>query len=238
MIVNGTEFLIGADPECFIREKVTGKLVSAHGMLPGDKKNPHKVKYGAVQVDGMAAEFNIEPAKSKKGFIRNVKSVLATIQEMVGDEYELVFTPTAHFGKELIDAQPPEAKELGCDPDYDAWTGEVNPIPNVDMPFRTGAGHIHIGWTKGQDPNNADHVKVCRHLIKNLDYITAPTMLIDKDTERRKLYGNIGAFRPKPYGVEYRTPSNFWLASEEYMGVMYDMVKAAITLQYFNTLTL
>jgi len=225
MIINGQEFLIGADPEVFIRRKDTKEFVSAHGMLPGDKDNPFPVLHGAIQVDGMAAEFNIDPARTKYEFIRNVKSVMNSIRAYIGDEYELVAIPTCHFGKELIDAQPEEAKILGCDPDFDAWTGDENPIPDVDMPFRTGAGHIHIGWTEGQDPKNADHLQVCRHLIQHLDYFTLPTLLVDKDTERRKLYGNAGAFRPKPYGVEYRTPSNFWVASEQKMGMMYDMIK-------------
>lgn len=228
MKVNGAEFLLGADPECFIRSKATGKLVSAHGMLPGDKKNPFPVKYGAVQVDGMAAEFNIEPAKTKKSFIRNVNAVLNSLREMIGDEYELVFDSVAHFGKEMIDAQPEEAKELGCDPDFNAWTSKQNPVPNVDSPFRTAAGHIHIGWTNGQDPLNPDHVKVCEHLIRNLDYATSPTAFIDTDTTRRTLYGASGAYRPKSYGVEYRTPSNFWLASDELMGWMYDLITNCI----------
>jgi hypothetical protein len=143
---------------------------------------------------------------------------------MLGPEYELVFTSVAHFGKEMIDAQPLEARELGCDPDYNAWTGKVNPVPDVETPFRTGAGHIHIGWTQGQNPKNEAHLQVCRHLIRNLDYVTMPTTLVDTDVTRRKLYGAAGAFRPKSYGVEYRTPSNFWLASDELMGWMYDLI--------------
>jgi hypothetical protein len=27
---------------------------------------------------------------------------------------------------------------------------------------------------------------------------------------RRGIYGGAGSFRPKPYGMEYRTPSNNW----------------------------
>jgi len=228
MKIGNSEFLIGADPECFVREIKSGKLVSAHGMLPGTKKNPHKVPHGAVQIDGMAAEFNIDPAATCEEFVRNVTSVLNTIREMIGPEYELVFTPTAHFGKELIDAQPQEAKELGCDPDFNAYTGKENPVPDAELPFRTAAGHIHIGWTEGQDSHNAEHYKICRHIIKQLDYATLPTTQLENDDTRRKLYGKAGAFRPKSYGVEYRTPSNFWLESEETISLMYIAVTQGI----------
>lgn len=228
MKIKGTEFLIGADPELFIMCIATGKLVSAHGMIPGTKEKPFKVRYGAVQVDGMAAEFNIDPAKTKAQFIRNVVEVKKQLQEMIGDKYKLVSCGTAYFGKELIDEQPLEAKILGCDPDYDAWTGEQNPVPDVELPFRTAAGHIHIGWTNGQDPFCDVHLQVCQHLIKHLDYWTIPTTLVDTDFTRRDLYGNAGAYRPKSYGVEYRTPSNFWTKDRATIGVMYDLVKHAI----------
>ena len=228
MKINGQEFLIGADPELFIKDKQTGKFVSAHGMLPGTKEKPYKVKYGAIQVDGMAAEFNIDPAKTKSQFIRNVTCVVKQIEDYLGDRYELVATPTCHFGKEFIDAQPLESRILGCDPDFDAYTGKSNPIPDVERPFRTGAGHIHIGWTEGQDVGNPDHLEVCKHLVRNLDYYTIPTLAIDTDITRRELYGNAGAFRPKPYGVEYRTPSNFWVSSPKTMSMMYDLVKLTL----------
>ena len=228
MKIGDFEFLIGADPECFIIEKATGKLVSAHGMLPGDKDNPYPVKHGAIQVDGMAAEFNIDPAATEDEFVRNVKDVLDQIRLHLGVKYDLVFIPTAHFGKALIDAQPMEAKILGCDPDFNAYTHKQNPMPNVETPYRTGAGHIHIGWTNGVDISNKQHLGMCEHLIRNLDHYSMWTMLHDEDTTRRMLYGKAGAYRPKSYGVEYRTPSNFWLSDEKYMRQMYRTVMFTI----------
>ncbi len=54
--------LIGADPEVFL--KVGKKNISSHGLINGDKKNPLKVDKGAVQIDGTALEFNIDPAST------------------------------------------------------------------------------------------------------------------------------------------------------------------------------
>ena len=56
-----------------------------------------------------------------------------------------------------------------------------------------------------------------------MDYaIGVPSVLIDSDKARRRLYGKAGSMRHKPYGVEYRTLSNFWLNSDELTSWVYD----------------
>jgi hypothetical protein len=206
-------FTFGADPEIFIQKD--GKPVSAHGLIPGDKKNPHKVPFGAVQVDGMALEFNINPAKGEAGFLRNLDSVMNHLMQMVPG-YSLFDQPVAAFGLDYIEAQPQEAKDLGCEPDYNAWTKDINPRPNVKTPFRTASGHIHIGWTDNADLTNDTHFEACCILAKCLDVtLGIPSLLWDEDNLRRELYGKAGSFRPKPYGMEYRVLSNRWLRTDK-----------------------
>lgn len=219
--------LIGSDPELFIKRN--GQLVSAHGMLPGDKKNPHKVKDGAVQVDGMAAEFNIDPAESEDAFVHNLNSVMGQLAGML-DGCTLHADPVAHFGHEMIDAQPPEAKELGCDPDYCAWNnGSENTKPNVELPFRTGAGHIHVGVTEDADIRDRDFNASCCEAVKQMDfYLALPSLFFDEDVQRREMYGKAGAYRPKSYGFEYRTLSNKWLSDEGLMRWAYRNAKLAV----------
>lgn len=216
------DILVGADPEVFVRKVGKKAFQSAHGMIVGDKKNPQKVHLGAVQVDGMALEFNIDPAKNEKEFITNITEVMKIMGEMVPG-YEMVAQPVAKFTEAHMKKQPKEALELGCEPDFNAWRdGEVNPRPNGDVNFRTGAGHVHIGWTKDVDPNDPGHREACIMATKQLDYyLGLGSLLYDKDTKRRTLYGAAGAFRPKPYGVEYRVLSNAWLQSEELMAWVY-----------------
>lgn len=227
MLINNIEFTVGADPEVFVTND--NGLVSAHNMVGGTKEEPQPVKNGAVQVDGMALEFNIDPCKNQRQFVSRIKNVMGQLEGMIPEGHKLEIASTANFGKEYIDQQPDEAKILGCDPDYNAYTGGVNPAPDADMPFRTAAGHIHIGWGDDMDVNDPNLIEACKTLVKNLDaFVGFPSLILDEDNERRKLYGQAGAYRPKPYGVEYRVLSNFWLKNEAYMKWVYQAVRKAI----------
>jgi hypothetical protein len=219
--------LIGCDPEIFAKQ--SGKVVSAHGLIPGDKKNPFKVNKGAVQVDGMALEFNIDPAATDDEFVINIKEVLQQMQLMVPD-HEFFISPVAKFSPAYMKQQPKEALELGCDPDFNAWEGG-NPFdkPDMKLPMRTASGHVHIGWTNGQDIRDPSHISKCIAVAKQMDYVLGLGSLVyDQDTKRRSMYGKPGCFRPKPYGVEYRTLSNMWLSSETLMRWVFRNAKAGI----------
>lgn len=208
--------LIGADPEVFAYHKETGQAVSVHDKLPGIKHSPMKIPRGAIQVDGLAAEFNIDPVDNYPEFSRNIHHVYGVMSRILQHKYPNLIlrpTPVANFFPEYMAALPREAKELGCEPDYNAYTGKENPKPDGEVNFRTGSGHIHIGWTEEASPHDPEHFKTCCDLVKELDFLLYNSSCWwDKDTERRKLYGAPGAFRPKPYGVEYRVLSNAWLA--------------------------
>ena len=212
--------LIGTDPEFFV--KLEGKLVSAHGLVEGSKYAPQEVKGGAVQVDGMALEFNTDPASTKEEFSYNIHQVLACMRTLIPSEYEFDFSPVAHFGAEYIAAQPEEAKELGCEPDFNAYTGQVNPTPDANGDFRTAAGHIHIGIDRTLTVPEQQKLVILCDLFMGL-----PSLVWDIDTERRELYGKAGCFRVKPYGIEYRTLSNAWLQSVEVQEYVFDLATTA-----------
>lgn len=208
------EILLGSDPELFVYEK--GIPISAHGMVEGTKEAPLRVKNGAVQVDGMALEYNTDPASTLEEWENNHISVQNQLRSMMRNGHVLEATPTAFFSEEEFNNAPKAALELGCEPDYNAYTGMVTPKPDARVKFRTGAGHIHIGWTKDADIEDPFHIEECRALVKSLDfYIGVPSILMDRDVERRTLYGEAGCYRPKPYGLEYRTLSNFWTKTRD-----------------------
>ena len=221
------EILVGCDPEVFVMQN--GKFLSAYNLIPGDKKNPFPVSKGAVQVDGMALEFNIHPAASEDEFLLNVEDVFNSLKAMVPD-YEIAVVPVAEFGADYMKTQPAEALELGCDPDFNAWNKGANPRPNGDRPFRTASGHVHIGWTKDENIFDDMHFSNCCAVAQQMDfYLGLPSLAYDKDTKRRQLYGKAGALRAKPYGAEYRTLSNRWLSSPDLIKWVYRNVQIGMS---------
>lgn len=220
------KLLVGCDPEIMIKDRFTGQFVSGHDLCPGSKEEPHKVRKGAVQVDGLALEINIDPASSEDEFVENVDTVLEELRGIVPKRYDFVFQPSVMFDKEYFNGLPEKVKELGCNPDWSAYLGAKNERPAGEATtMRTGAGHIHIGWFDKDNfvsEEDSAHIGMCSELVKFMDHFVGMECLNwDKDVTRRLLYGKAGAFRPKKYGVEYRTPSNAWLNSDEYKRRVY-----------------
>lgn len=207
-------FKFGCDPELFVVNP-DGEYVSAAGLIPGTKANPFPVKCGAVQVDGMAAEFNIDPVDNFTDFNTNIIVVMKQLKAMLPPGYNLQAAPSVVFSEKVWAEAQEQAKELGCTPDFNAWTGEINPPPHdpENPRLRTASGHIHVGWTEDAD-FDAQHIMNCRDLVKQLDWhLGAWSVKQDSDATRRRLYGKAGACRYKPYGVEYRVLSNFWVTT-------------------------
>lgn len=222
------EILIGCDPELFLTNK-EGNFRSAWGLIPGTKEEPYKVDKGAVQVDGLALEFNTDPARTADEFVGNIKTVMGELRKMVPDDYDFAIVPSCRFNGNHFRAQPDEAKELGCTPDFDAYTLAETPKPNNNTTMRTASGHVHIGFCEGADPGDPMHMQRCAALVKQLDwYLGLPSLFWDRDKQRRTMYGKAGCFRAKPYGVEYRTLSNAWLLDENRQRFVFDMAKLAV----------
>jgi len=224
------KILLGADPEFFLKRN--GVNVAAVGLVPGTKEAPYRLKNGAVQLDGTAVEFNIDPAETADQFRENILDVLEQVREIVPKEYEFDFTPSVVYAHTLWDLIPKEAKELGCNPDYDAYTlkSKVPPaLPRNLNTMRTGAGHLHIGFTETDDPLNPSHMFDCSLVVKSLDRVFQYlTWYFDDDKRRQQLYGQYGSFRPKRYGVEYRVLSNAWLRYPDMWPWLFNTVQCVV----------
>ena len=226
------KFTIGCDPEFFLKQRASGKLVSAIPFVTGTKDEPMLLPRGGnIQRDNVAVEFATDPADSRDNFVSAVQNTLTEVVKVLPEDTELAAIPSACFDpKEL---EHPEALRFGCDPDYDAWELKVNDPPcATDQTFRSCGAHIHVG-TDGKDENAflLDPMgKV--HMVRAMDCIHGIiSSVLDSSQEaidRRQLYGKPGSHRPKDYGVEYRALSNYWLRSPVTVMLMYELTQDAL----------
>lgn len=230
MEINGVKYTVGADPEVFVGRD--GAFISAHGLVQGTKDKPFPVNKGAVQVDGLALEFNIDPAESFEEFQANIDIVQAQLRSMIGD-LDFLQKSTVTFDQNFLKGIPYENLQLGCEPDFSAYDMMPNPRPNGDALMRTAGGHVHIGGFFTNEPHNPEQMGMSGYLSKLLDRtIGIYSILWDRDDQRRQMYGMAGSFRPKPYGMEYRSLSNSWLFNKGIMGFVYRGVEEALQVMF------
>jgi hypothetical protein len=213
-------FRCGADPEVFLLN-ASKQLVSCVGLVQGTKEHPMQIeglpKGFTLQQDNVALEFGIPPASSKEEFVQYINIVKRAGQEFLkGLSYS--DSSCEVFPEDQM--QTAEAHVFGCEPDFNAWTGEVNPSPQPPHPYmRSAGGHVHV---ETKLPPNA--VGQAMDLFLGL-----PSMFKDVNgAPRRALYGKPGAIRYKPYGLEYRTLSNFWIKRRSLMAWVWDATEQAV----------
>lgn len=203
---------LGADIEVFLQHKTTKEIISAEGFIQGTKDNPFVFdasnKYFATSLDNVLAEFCVPPAKTKEEFWANIQKALGYINSRLPDDICTTAFPSFSLHPKYL--QTKNAITFGCEPDYNAYSGEQNVKPFCpDQTLRSAGGHIHIGYTT---PDSITNMAIIRALDL---FIGVPSIIAEPDNKRKELYGKAGAFRHKEYGVEYRTPSNYYLANKD-----------------------
>lgn len=225
---------IGADVEVFLQDKETKEIVSAEGFIRGSKYDPFVFdkanRFFTTSLDNVLAEFTIPPAQTKEDFFNHLTKSLSYIERSIPKGLCTAIQPAARLHDRFL--QTEQALVFGCEPDFNAYTFSQNVKPNSpDANLRSAGGHIHIGY-ENSTPYDADVYtpdEQRSNIIKALDlFIGVPSVIMEPDNKRKELYGKAGAFRPKPYGVEYRTISNFYLASKEQIEWVYNSVIDAI----------
>lgn len=202
------KFTIGCDPEIFLADQ-HDKIKSVIGLIGGDKWHPRILTTDghAVLEDNVAVEFNIPPCSSFDDFLKEVKGTMEMIKGILPSNLHYVADSAISFPDEELNCEA--AWLFGCEPDFNAWTKQENPKPKADDEnLRSAGGHIHVGSSVAIDNP--------LHVVRAMDvFLGVPSTRLDRmGGLRRKLYGAEGAFRFKPYGVEYRTLSNFWIFSD------------------------
>jgi len=169
-----------------------------------------------LQEDNVSLEYGIPPAATAEEFIRSINLVMRRSLDYVPN---LSFSKMSCliFPKEQM--QHPAAHIFGCEPDSCAWTEKENESPRPPHKYmRSAGGHVHVETQK--NPIS---------VVKAMDlFLGVPSVLMDKGEERKKLYGSAGAHRIKPYGVEYRTLSNFWIFEDRLIQWVWDNTSRAL----------
>jgi len=219
---------IGADPELFIINSKTGKVVSSIGLIPGVKGDPYvdecMPRGFGLETDNILAEFNIPPCRTKEEFVNSIewmKNYIRSFVQAKNPDYDIKCSAS-----EIVDddqLQSSEAKLFGCSVDYNAYTEDANPKPKGETTNLRSAGcHIHCGYDNYNPKTSLD-------LIKLFDlYLGVPSILIDGDDRRRKLYGKAGAFRLTSYGFEYRVLSSYMMSSVKNIERMWTWIDNAL----------
>lgn len=136
---------VGADPELFIINKETGKVVSSIGLIPGVKGNPYRSKdmpkgFG-LEIDNILAEFNIPPVKTQNDFVKAIEYMKDYIRKYVqkkNPNLDILCKASMRVDEDQL--QSAEAKLFGCSVDYNAYTMRPNPKPQGETTNLRSAG--------------------------------------------------------------------------------------------------
>lgn len=214
-------FTLGADPEMFVKSIAGKGIVPVCGRVGGTKAEPISFPGKGMdgykyQEDNVALEVNLPPAQSMPAFVGQIERVLALSRNLISPLGLTIDLSRSAHRFSTAELQHPLAQTIGCTPDKCAYSSnddgpitrepfEISDLAN----WRYTGGHLHFGYNKELLP---EHVFV--RLADALVYL--PLVAKDRQRGRRAKYGLAGLYRSKPYGIEYRTPSNFWLNDNGY----------------------
>lgn len=199
------ELMFGTDCEFFLEKD--GKIVPASKYIPGEKHNPYPLEHGVCHPDGLSLEVGCPPAPTPEGMFANLFKVLAEVKEKFLDPNDIKISPLYKVAVADVDGAEAKDLEFGCGAELMAWNVSSSSL-NYKRPvgdtskYRYSGFHIHLGFTEG-NIESIDTAYDCSRLVRVFDCALrkggfTPPM------DRSEQYGGFGAFRIKPYGLEYR----------------------------------
>jgi len=209
---------MGMDPEIFVVDGKTNKVIPAFGFLP-DKRAPFRNSIVGESInaywDGFQAEISTTSFGCLETMCNTVWTGLKTILQQARKKYpdaklshETVVTVDSDVLKVISD----QHVALGCSTSHNAYG---TPHIQVDdprlLPFRFAGGHGHFG----DDTLRPISTEQIEEIVKVLDStIGVASVLWFQGLEnpiRRQFYGRAGEYRRPKHGLEYRVLGNGWL---------------------------
>jgi hypothetical protein len=202
---------LGFDPEYLVVEAGnTARPVPVCGKVGGTKEEPIMMPdWGegfGYHEDNVAVELCAPPSEDEYVAADYLMTGIAMLDEVLKDKKLARYKrPEAKFLNSQLRSE--QATQFGCEPDFDAYTGGRSPRAVKEGQFgnmRFAGGHIHLGGEFN-----------CPQFVVALfcDLAIGGFMRMNQrpiSPYRMKWYGQPGIFRPKEYGVEYRTLDNSW----------------------------
>lgn len=191
----------GTDLEFFVISNETGKIVPASKVIPGTKGRPHQLEHGVCHPDGLSVEVACPPSDTPEGMFENIDKVIQEVKEKFLDPANVSISDSVKARLEDVDGATASDLDYGCGTEYNAYSGSRG-APSAGAPHRFSGFHIHLGFTE-HDPSLPQVHKDMECLVKTIDSIFRSKGVYPNE-HRTSQYGGFGAYRPKPYGVEYR----------------------------------
>lgn len=247
------DIMMGCDPEFFFADK-NGKVVGSEKVLTKSDNRDHGLVIDGVQAElNPAPSFCRELLASNiQGCFRDLRNVL----QRRGIDVAVKVDSLVDITQAELDSLSEESKVFGCDPSTNIYEGGESKIKVDPKKYlkRSAGGHIHLGNSFKQYLDKKYEVYPSDKALENfhkvalridqalkkspdimvsvLDIIVGNTcVLMDRskgNKERRANYGRAGEYRVKPYGLEYRSLSNFWLRSYPLMSFVMGLCRFAV----------
>jgi len=226
----------GADPEIFVVDKDGNCIPPAalredFGLKYLDEKTLINGDGWSIIEDGAATEINFMPSDDENTIFERIENAITGISKFIKDKFDLetIIFPTVPFDvKKYWNNRGEEFRDcvrFGCDPALDIYSGEFSTeISADDIPERYGGGHIHMQAPEnnmGLFDETYYHATILMDILvgnSGVAFMRPNMNWIKAEKSRLKYYGRPGKIRLQEYpngmkGIEYRTPSNFWITN-------------------------
>lgn len=223
---------VGCDPEFFIEKE--GEVVGAEKAIPDTGLNVNNNdgfgRTSNIIVDGVAVELNPSAQACRANLGNSIRVCFQKLKEQLEEKgYKVHQKGAVTIDKKRYEEISDKNKVLGCGPSNNIHDSKAKvEVTKQNERKRFAGGHIHLSIPKPRP----------EVMLPLLDLFVGNTcVLIDRDPEqkeRRKMYGRAGEYRLPKWGLEYRTPSNFWLRSYQLMGFVMGLSRMALRFSNYD----